>query len=215
MVRFVHDTAAILDAAARLLATQGPAGVTMSAVIRESGAPSGSVYHRFADRPSLLAALWNRAIEHLHRDAYVLLDQDDPVEAAAAIAGHIVRWCRSSPLDAQVLLAGAHHLAPQNWPAAAREERAAETGRWDAAVRALVHSLRDTTGLPTATILLTVVDLPYAAVRRYLTADRPIPTELDTQVPAMVRTLLNRLPATEDTAAVRQDSQGPPPMAAT
>ncbi|WP_433715899.1 TetR/AcrR family transcriptional regulator [Nocardia sp. CA-084685] len=202
MVRFVHDTAAILDAAARLLAAQGPAGVTMSGVIRESGAPSGSVYHRFADRPSLLAALWNRAVGHLHRDAYVLFDVDDPVEAAAAITGHIVRWCRSSPLDAQVLLAGVHHFAPQSWPATAREERASEAARWDAAIRELVHSLRTETGLSTATIVLTVVDLPYAAVRRYLTADRPIPTELDVQVPTMVRTLLNSLPAESDRAAV-------------
>ncbi|MFE3001159.1 TetR/AcrR family transcriptional regulator [Nocardia sp. NPDC059246] len=191
MVRFVHDTAVILDTAARLLATEGPAGVTMSAVIRESGAPSGSVYHRFADRPSLLAALWNRAVGHLHRNAYALFDRDDPVEAATAIAGHVVRWCRNNPLDAQVLLAGIHQFAPQSWPAIAREERAAETARWDAAVRGLVHSLRTETGLSTATIILAVIDLPYAAVRRYLTADRPIPTELDTQVPAMVRTLLN------------------------
>ncbi|WP_433521117.1 TetR/AcrR family transcriptional regulator [Nocardia pseudovaccinii] len=203
MVRFVHDTAAILDAAARLLATQGPAGVTMSGVIRESGAPSGSVYHRFADRPSLLAALWNRAVGHLHRDAYVLFGEDDPVEAAAAITGHIVQWCRSNPLDAQVLLAGVHQFAPQSWPATACEERAAETARWDAAIRGLVHSLRAETGLSTATIVLTIVDLPYAAVRRYLTADRPIPTELDVQVPTMVRTLLNSMPATEDRAAVR------------
>ncbi|HYT74485.1 MAG TPA: TetR/AcrR family transcriptional regulator [Vicinamibacterales bacterium] len=193
MARFVYDTAAILDAAARLLATHGPVGVTMSGVIRESGAPSGSVYHRFADRPSLLAALWNRAVGRLHRDAYVLFDQDDPVEAAAAITRHVVRWCQGSPLDAQVLLAGVHHFAPQSWPAAATEERAAETARWDAAIRGLIRSLRAETGLSTATIVLTVVDLPYAAVRRYLTADRPIPTELDVQVPTMVRTLLNGL----------------------
>jgi hypothetical protein len=55
--------------------------------------------------------------------------------------------------------------------------------------------------LSTATIVLTVIDLPYAAVRRYLTADRPIPTELDVQVPAMVHTLLTTSPEAVDSAA--------------
>ncbi|MGW1738436.1 hypothetical protein ACWCPQ_06445 [Nocardia sp. NPDC001965] len=137
----------------------------------------------------------------LHRDAYILFEQDDPVAAAAAVTGHIVRWCRSTPLDAQVLLAGVRLFAPESWPAAAAEERATETARWAAAIRRLVHSLRDETGLSTATIVLTVIDLPYAAVRRYLTADRPIPTELDLQVPAMVRTLLTTRPESVDSAA--------------
>lgn len=198
MARFVHDTGAILDAAARLLAADGVAGVTMVGVIRESAAPSGSVYHRFPDRPSLLAALWNRAVGRLHQDAYVLFGEDDPVEAAAAVAGHVVTWCRSNPLDAQVLLAGVHSFAPQSWPGAACEERDNESARWDTAIRGLVHALRAETGLSTAAIALAVIDLPYAAVRRYLTTSRPIPAELDDQVPSIVRTVLHSLPPAEE-----------------
>ena len=37
----------LLDAAAALLAADGPSAVTMSAVARAAGAPSGSMYHRF------------------------------------------------------------------------------------------------------------------------------------------------------------------------
>lgn len=200
----MHDTSAILDAAARLLAGGGTAAVTMAAVIRESGAPSGSVYHRFADRPSLMAALWNRAVENLHCGAYALFDNDDLLAAAADVARHTVVWCRGNPLDAQILLAGARSFAPQDWPEVARAHRATEADRWDAAVRGLVRGLRTATGLSATAVVLAVIDLPYAAVRRYLSSGQPIPAELDEQVPAMVRTLLACLPSVEAPAADRR-----------
>ena len=43
----------LLDAAAALLAADGPSAVTMSAVARAAGAPSGSMYHRFPTRAAL------------------------------------------------------------------------------------------------------------------------------------------------------------------
>jgi hypothetical protein len=46
------------------------------------------------------------------------------------------------------------------------------------------------TGLRTAEILLIVVDLPYAAVRRYLSTNREIPAALDDIVERHIRSLL-------------------------
>src|SRR5258705_11938151 len=50
----------LLDAAAALLAADGPAAVTMSAVARAANAPSGSMYHRFPAPAALCGELWIR-----------------------------------------------------------------------------------------------------------------------------------------------------------
>lgn len=189
MPRPTHDTSAILDAAARILGAGGAGAVTMAAVIREAGIPSGSLYYRFPDRSTLLAALWNRAIASYHTAAYPLFD-GDPVDAAAALGAYTVRWCRSEPGHAHVLLAGRSRFDPEAWPAAAREAEAAESARWDDAIRGLTRRLRAQTSASTTEILLVAVDLPYAAVRRYLSGNRPVPPDLADVVAGLVRASL-------------------------
>src|ERR1700692_4464879 len=53
---------AVLAAAVELLATGGPAGVTLNAVARRSGVARASIYLRFAGREALLAAAMRSAI---------------------------------------------------------------------------------------------------------------------------------------------------------
>lgn len=73
------DAPALLDAALKLAATGGPAAVTMAAVAKSAGAPSGSVYHRFPDRPALLSALWLRTLGGFQRGFLAELgSHDDP-----------------------------------------------------------------------------------------------------------------------------------------
>lgn len=189
MPRSTHDTSAILDAAVRILGTSGTGAVTMAAVIREAGIPSGSLYYRFPDRPALLAALWNRAIASYHSGAYPLFD-GDPVEAAAALGAYTVRWCDAEPHHAHVLLAGRSRFEPEGWPADARTTEARESARWDEAIRGLTRRLRSQTSASTAEILLVAVDLPYAAVRRYLSGGRPVPPDLADVVAGLIRTSL-------------------------
>ncbi|WP_410674155.1 hypothetical protein [Amycolatopsis sp. cmx-4-68] len=62
--------------------------------------------------------------------------------------------------------------------------------RWDRHIRRLVTDLRTATGRETAEILLIVVDLPYAAVRRYLAADREVPATLEDIVERAIRSAL-------------------------
>ncbi|MEV0894224.1 TetR/AcrR family transcriptional regulator [Promicromonospora sp. NPDC050262] len=189
MARPTHDTSTILDAAGRILGEGGPAKVTMAAVIREAGVPSGSLYYRFPDRPALLAALWNGAIESYHRDAYPLFE-GDPVEAAAALAAYTVRWCQAEPAHAHALLAGRARFEAEAWPEAARDTEATESARWNDAIRGLTRRVRAETSVSTTELLLVVVDLPYAAVRRYLSAGKPIPADLADVVAGIVRTSL-------------------------
>ncbi|GAB2665488.1 TetR/AcrR family transcriptional regulator [Nocardia goodfellowii] len=189
MPRLVHDTDHILDTAARLLHDGGPAGVTVSAVIRAAGVSSGSVYHRFPDRAALLGALWTRTLLRYHTEAYPLFD-GDPVEAAVALAEYTVRWCAASPLDAHVLLTGAARFGADAWPHAVRAERDTENERWNAALRDLVDRLRTRTGRSRTALLLAAVDLPTAAVRRYLASGSTIPEDLAEVTAAIVRDAL-------------------------
>ncbi|GGZ12962.1 hypothetical protein GCM10010387_01130 [Streptomyces inusitatus] len=53
----VHNRRKILDAAARIVADEGPEALTMNAVARASGVGVGTVYRRFGDVAQLFAAL--------------------------------------------------------------------------------------------------------------------------------------------------------------
>ncbi|WP_439379651.1 TetR/AcrR family transcriptional regulator [Amycolatopsis lexingtonensis] len=189
MPRPVHDTSAILDAAVRLLATGSADAITIAGVIREAAVSSGSVYHRFPTRAALLAAVWNRAVQGFHTELYPLFD-GEPVAAAAALGRRTVAWCRAHPADARVLLAGLGSFDPTAWPAESRSAREADQALWDEHVRRLVTGLKAVTGRATAEILLVVLDLPYAAVRRYLGAGRDIPATLDGIVEQIIRSQL-------------------------
>ncbi|MGW5722549.1 TetR/AcrR family transcriptional regulator [Amycolatopsis sp. NPDC003865] len=189
MPRLVHDTSTILDAAARLLAAGSADAITIAGVIREAAVSSGSVYHRFPNRAALLAAVWNRAVRSFHGELYPLFD-GEPVAAAVALGRRTVSWCRANPADARVLLAGLGSFEPAAWPAESRDAREADQSRWDQHIRRLVTDLKAATGRGTAEVLLIVVDLPYAAVRRYLGADRPIPASLEDIVERAIRAAL-------------------------
>jgi AcrR family transcriptional regulator len=59
--RALYSADQILDAARDLAAQSGPAAVTIAALGSAlGGAPSGSLYHRFASRNELLGRLWLR-----------------------------------------------------------------------------------------------------------------------------------------------------------
>ncbi|BCJ50278.1 putative transcriptional regulator, TetR [Actinoplanes sp. NBRC 14428] len=189
MPRLVHDTSAILDAAVRLLVAGSADAITIAGVIREAGVSSGSVYHRFPTRAALLAAVWNRAVEGFHAE----LEEHfagEPVAAAAALGRHTVAWCRAHPADARVLLAGLGAFEPTSWSPESRERREAGQARWDRHVRRLLAGLRAETGRETAELLLVVIDVPYAAVRRYLSAGRDIPANLGDIVERLIRAQL-------------------------
>lgn len=113
--RYTADV--LLDAAAELLAAEGPGAVTMSAVARSTGAPSGSVYHRFPTRAALCGELWVRTEERFQEGLLEALSgDDDPQQRCVAGALRIVQWCRDHPVEAQVLLAGPNDLGMSEWP---------------------------------------------------------------------------------------------------
>ncbi|MFC9298713.1 TetR/AcrR family transcriptional regulator [Streptomyces sp. NPDC057011] len=170
------DTDQILDAAVRLAASGGPGGVTMSAVAQAVGAPSGSMYHRFAGRTALLAEVWLRTVERFQAGYFDALHSDpDPRRAARAAARHVVAWSRAHVEEASLLLHGVGEFGRADWG----EEyvRRADFGneRVYASLGALASSLGVTGPRDRERVTLALVDLPLSVVRRHLRAGEPLP----------------------------------------
>jgi AcrR family transcriptional regulator len=181
-----YDVDEILDAAAALLAADGPAAVTMSAVARAVGAPSGSMYHRFSTRSVLCGELWIRTEERFQSGFLEALSSaPDTTTRCVAAALFTVQWCRDHRDEAQVLLVGADALGSAEWPRPLQARR-------DPLRRTLSRRLagvdadRDRTRAA-------LIDVPYAVVRRHLVARQTIPRSVDAIVEDCVRALMKEV----------------------
>jgi AcrR family transcriptional regulator len=179
--RFTLDE--LLDVAAALLAADGPAAVSMSAVARAANAPSGSMYHRFPTRAALCGELWIRTEERLHAGMRAALaTSQEPQTRCVAAARFTVQWCRDHPVEAQVLLTGADALGEADWP----DEMTSRRKRLHSTLRRMLA------GMPSDLdrVNAAVIDIPYAVVRRHLVARRAIPASADVIVEQCARTLI-------------------------
>jgi AcrR family transcriptional regulator len=170
------DADQLVDVALTLAAEGGPEAVTMAAVAERAGAPSGSVYHRFAGRPALLAALWLRTVERFQASYLAALGSEgDAREAAAAAAREVVAYSRAHPDEAAVLLHGATAFGSADWPPEALARGLAHARAVDEAVGALAARLGERGVAGRERVTLAVVDVPYAIVRRHLRAGGLVP----------------------------------------
>ncbi|GAU66298.1 putative TetR family transcriptional regulator [Streptomyces sp. NBRC 110611] len=166
----------LLDAAVELAAEHGPSGVTMSAVAAAVGAPSGSLYHRFAGRTALLAEVWLRTVEGFQEGYFEALESsDDPRAGGRAASRHVVAWSRAHPQEAALLLYGAHEFGRDDW--SDDHLRRADEGNMQvrAAVAALAGALGVHGRLALERVSLAIIDLPLSLVRRHLRAGEPLP----------------------------------------
>ncbi|MEH1127921.1 TetR/AcrR family transcriptional regulator [Micromonospora sp. CPCC 206061] len=180
-----HSPDVMLDAVRTLVLSGGPSAATARAVCLATGAPSGSVYHRFPRRDDLVAAAWLRAQDRFLR-AY--LGALDPPGTAAGIhaALTVLTWCRDHPEDAAMLLRHALRDLLRGDISPDLAERAEANQR---AVAVALTAIADTTGHRLRDIVLALVDMPYAVARRAL-HDAGAPTEDDLDVVQRAATLL-------------------------
>jgi AcrR family transcriptional regulator len=180
----LHPTDTMLDAARDLLLEDGSRSATMEAIAEVSGAPMGSLYHRFGSRDELIARLWLRAAYRSQASFVVALEREDPKEAALAGAMSIIDFCEEHPADAQLLAAFRREDLIRTAPRSA--EQLEELNR--PVERAVMQLARRLYGRRTREALnrtlLAVFDLPYGAARRYLISG--------TQLPATLRADLSR-----------------------
>lgn len=178
-----YDKDAILDAALDLIARAGPGAATVAAIAERLGAPTGSIYHRFASRDLIVAELWIRGIRRFQTGFVAELRRGD-IEAAAL---HGVRWCRAHPDEAAVLLLHRREDLARRWP---EELGPALTTLNDEAAAAYRDLLRQHPELDPHRVSFTVFDLPAGAVRRHIAELRSPPPWVDDLVRTAVRAVL-------------------------
>lgn len=133
----------VLDAALQVLERDGMRGLTVSAVCAEMGAPSGSLYHRFASRDALLVALWLRCAERFQG---ALVDaaeaQQAPRDAARAVVRTFLERARSHRAEAMVLnLYRRTDLIEGDWPPDVRDRAQALERMYQEAMERLAQRL--------------------------------------------------------------------------
>jgi AcrR family transcriptional regulator len=185
--RFDQDT--ILDAALRVISGEpGLAGLSTEAIAVEMGGNVGSIYYRFPSKDHLLAGLWIRCARQGQAGMIAALDTGDLDTATVDAALHYPRWARHDVPAARVLAAlGREQLIPV-WPDDLAAELATVNDDLADAVRRFAHRRYGTaTRARERAVTFALLDLPAAAIRRYLLAGRPPPESLDPVVLAAAR----------------------------
>lgn len=168
-----------------------PRAASVAAIAAASGAPVGTLYHRFGNRNGVLTAAWLRALERFQSGVMTAADNPDPVEAGVAMTVAAVRFGRELPDDAKLLL----NLRPSDLLDGGPDEafRARLAGMNAPLIEHLRRIARGLFGADgdreIDAVSRAVVDLPYAALRRHAHAPE-LPDWLDTDLAAAARALL-------------------------
>jgi AcrR family transcriptional regulator len=189
-----HETDVILDAARALVLEGGPRAASVAAIAKSSGAPAGTLYHRFGNRDGILTAAWLRALERFQSRAMAASEADTtdtPAETAVAMAVAAISFAREIPEDARLLLTiRPGDLLDDEPDAQFQETVAAMNAPLIERVGALARKLygrKDSRSVDA--VARAVSDLPYAVVRRHA-RDEPMPSWLEADVAASVRAVL-------------------------
>jgi AcrR family transcriptional regulator len=188
----LHDSNSMLDAARRIVLDDGLGAVTVAAIAEASGAPVGSIYHRFGSVDDLLAEMWIRAVRRSQARFAAAAEHTDPIEAAVGAALSVYDFCIDHPADARLLvslrledLAG-NRINPR---------QRAELERLNEPVEAVVKELaRRIYGRVSRRsldrVIMAAFDLSYGAVRRPLATGERLSQERREAVEAAVRAVL-------------------------
>jgi AcrR family transcriptional regulator len=187
-----HETDVILDAARALVLDGGPRAASVAAIAKSSGAPAGTLYHRFGNRDGILTAAWLRALERFQSRAMAASQTaDTPLETAVAMAVAAISFAREIPQDARLLLTiRPGDLLDDEPDAQFQETVAAMNGPLTERIGVLARKLygrRDSRSVDA--VARAVADLPYAVVRRHA-HDEPMPSWLEADVAVSVRAVL-------------------------
>jgi len=168
----LHDTEAVLDAARELILDLGPRGTGIREISRRSGAPSGSLYHRFSSRDNLVALAWLRAVRRFQAGCVQALEHRDPAEAIRQAIAWAIEYALREPRDTRLLLSHSQADLLDRAPAAETiAQLAAVNQRLEVALRDLSRRLFGSASRAALErVTNAVIDLPYAALRRHVLA---------------------------------------------
>jgi AcrR family transcriptional regulator len=166
-----HSDESILAAARDLMLEHGPRGVTTAAVSAASGAPTGSIYHRFGSRSALVAELWLRTVhdfhEFVHRRTLGLRGRD----RALAVADAVLDYAVEREPDARLLTMSSREelRSDESLPAELRSAAVALNAPLIGLARELAGEIYGSGARPMVDrVIFAVYDIPYAAARHAL-----------------------------------------------
>jgi AcrR family transcriptional regulator len=184
-----HETDVILDAARALVLDGGPRAASVAAIAKASGAPAGTLYHRFGNRDGILMAAWLRALERFQARA-LAAEGETPIDTAVAMAVVAVGFARALPGDARLLLTIRPGDLLDGDPDEFQETLAAMNAPLSERLAMLARQLYGKSDLRSVdAVARAVADLPYAVVRRHA-HDEPMPSWLEVDVAVSARALL-------------------------
>lgn len=189
------DRREMAGAALKLVAERGPRSLTVAALAKELGAPTGSIYHRFASRDQLLAGLWMDVVESFQSGFAAALGRAQGAEGGVLVAGFMVDWAREHPLEARLLLLHRRQdFVSGPWPRELVERAAALEPELGSALRAFAKRAFGRADADVmARLRFALLDAPLGGIKPYLQARRPIPRVFDELVASTARALLGAL----------------------
>ncbi len=160
---FQHED--FLDAAVKIIAEDGLAALTISALAKRINAPVGSVYHRFASRDALLAEVWLKIIESFQNEFLNLL-KEDGLQATLSC----LQWVRRHPKEARImLLYRMRDLTSGKWPQDLREHaRRLDQDLHDAVAVFIKKEFGKVTPENIDRAIFAIYDAPIGMISRYL-----------------------------------------------
>jgi AcrR family transcriptional regulator len=190
----LHQTDTMLDAARELMLRDGSRAATVEAIAEVSGAPIGSIYHRFGSREALVTRLWIRAVHRSQASFVAAMEQTDAKEAAVAAALSIFDFCQEHPADARLLASFGREELIGITPTGPLADELDEINRpVKRAVVALAKRLYGKGSRPALDrTLLAVFDLPYGATRRHLLSGHKLQPRLRQDLETAVRAVIEK-----------------------
>jgi AcrR family transcriptional regulator len=190
----MHSDEVILDAARALVLDGGARAVTIDAIALASGAPKGSLYHRFDSLNDLLAEMWMRAARAAQAEFLSALEHPDAMAAALAAACSLHDFAAAHPGDARLLASMRREdlvetpLTPRLTRELDELNRPLERAFAQLARRLFGRASRSTVE---ATVCA-VSDIPIGGIRRHLVAGSSFPPGLRGQLEAATRAVLRQ-----------------------
>lgn len=169
----------ILNAALELVSEDGAAAATAVGIANRLGAPSGSIYHRFASRDLILATLWVRTVRQFQRGFLAAFDHEDCTVAATKAVTHTLTWSAAHSREAKLLTWYRRDDLIALWPAELGADLAGLNDDVKRAIGAFTtKQFGATTSQNVTKSRFALVDIPYAAVRAYVIPSGQAPTWL-------------------------------------
>ena len=188
----VHRVEGILDATRGLVLENGVRSATVDAIAQRSGAPVGSLYHRFGSRDRLLAEMWIRAVRRSQANFVAAAQHKNPKQAAVDAALSLLHFVQEHPDDARLLVSFRREDLIRVARSAHLVRELEELNRpLELVLRQLASRLfGKANGRTIERTMFAVIDIPLGAIRRHLIAGRDLPGIVPELVEAAVRGVL-------------------------